>query len=102
MSYVKLTCPSCKNKHEVSNFYLKNNNLVTSEELAKQLCNCNNFKETLDESVIKDYNKQVAVTEFGATSTPTFMIVNTDDGKAQRIVGAHPYSTFEDVINSLL
>ena len=46
MSYVKLTCPSCKNKHEVSNFYLKNNNLVTSEELAKQLCNCNNFKET--------------------------------------------------------
>ena len=61
MSYVKLTCPSCKNKHEVSNFYLKNNNLVTSEELAKQLCNCNNFKETLDESVIKDSNKQVAV-----------------------------------------
>jgi len=49
-----------------------------------------------------NYNKQVAVTEFGATSTPTFMIVNTDDGKAQRIVGAHPYSTFEDVINSLL
>ena len=61
MSYVKLTCPSCKNKHEVSNFYLKNNNLVTSEELAKQLCNCNNFKEILDESVIKDSNKQVAV-----------------------------------------
>ena len=49
-----------------------------------------------------NYNKQVAVTEFGANSTPMFMIVNTDDGKAQRIVGAHPYSTFEDVINSLL
>ena len=49
-----------------------------------------------------NYNKQVAVTEFGANSTPMFMIVNTDNGKAQRIVGAHPYSTFEDVINSLL
>ena len=49
-----------------------------------------------------NYNKQVAVTEFGAKSTPMFMIVNTDNGKAQRIVGAHPYSTFEDVINSLL
>ena len=48
-----------------------------------------------------NYNKQVAVTEFGATSTPTFMVVNTD-GKAQRIVGAHPYSTFENVIDSLL
>ena len=36
MSYVKLTCPSCKNKHEVSNFYLKNNNLVTSEEPVKK------------------------------------------------------------------
>ena len=42
-----------------------------------------------------NYNKQVAVTEFGAASTPTFMIVNTS-GKAQRIVGAHPYSTFEE------
>ena len=49
-----------------------------------------------------NYNKQVAVTEFGANSTPMFMIINTDDGKAQRIVGAHPYSTFEGVINSLL
>ena len=48
-----------------------------------------------------NYNKQVAVTEFGASSTPIFMVVNTD-GKAQRIVGAHPYSTFENVIDSLL
>jgi len=59
MSYVKLTCPSCKNKHEVSNFYLRNNNLVPNEELAKQLCNCNYFKETLDKSVIQNSNKQV-------------------------------------------
>ena len=47
------------------------------------------------------YNKQVAVTEFGANSTPTFMIVNTT-GDSQRIVGAHPYSTFEDIIESML
>ena len=49
-----------------------------------------------------NYNKQVAVTEFGAKSTPTFMIVNSLSGEAQRIVGAHPYSTFENVIDSLL
>tara|TARA_B110000014_G_C19998642_1_gene517450 strand:- start:55 stop:732 length:678 start_codon:yes stop_codon:yes gene_type:complete len=48
-----------------------------------------------------NYNKQVAVTEFGATSTPTFMVANTS-GDSQRIVGAHPYSTFEGVINLLL
>jgi len=60
MSYVKLTCPSCKNKHEVSNFYLRNNNLVPNEELAKQLCNCNNIKETFDEEVInEDPNKLI-------------------------------------------
>ena len=49
-----------------------------------------------------NYNKQVAVTEFGAKSTPTFMIVNSISGEAQRIVGAHPYSTFENIIDSLL
>ncbi len=49
-----------------------------------------------------NYNKQVAVTEFGAKSTPTFMIINSISGEAQRIVGAHPYSTFENVIDSLL
>ena len=48
-----------------------------------------------------NYNKQIAVTEFGATSTPTFMVANTS-GDSQRIVGAHPYSTFEGVINLLL
>ena len=48
-----------------------------------------------------NYNKQVAVTEFGANSTPTFMIINTS-GDHSRIVGAHPYSTFEEIINSML
>jgi len=49
-----------------------------------------------------NYNKQVAVTEFGANSTPTFMIVNTLSGESQRVVGAHPYSTFENLIDSLI
>jgi len=49
-----------------------------------------------------NYNKQIAVTEFGANSTPTFMIVNTSSGDSQRIIGAHPYATFEKIINSLL
>ena len=48
-----------------------------------------------------NYNKQIAVTEFGANSTPTFMIVNTS-GDSKRIIGAHPYSTFEEIINSML
>jgi len=49
-----------------------------------------------------NYNKQVAVTEFGAKSTPTFMIINISTGESQRVVGAHPYSTFENIIDSLL
>ena len=49
-----------------------------------------------------NYNKQVAVTEFGAKSTPTFMIINVSTGESQRVVGAHPYATFEKVIDSLL
>tara|TARA_Y100000590_G_scaffold146118_1_gene167975 strand:+ start:262 stop:933 length:672 start_codon:yes stop_codon:yes gene_type:complete len=48
-----------------------------------------------------NFNKQKAVTDFGANSTPTFVIVNTS-GDSQRIVGAHPYSTFVDLINSML
>jgi len=46
-------------------------------------------------------NNQLARNEFGANSTPTFMIVNTT-GDGQKIVGAHPYSTFEEIINSML
>ena len=45
--------------------------------------------------------KKLAQNEFNANSTPTFMIVNTS-GDAQKIVGAHPYSTFEEIINSML
>tara|TARA_Y100000590_G_scaffold43465_1_gene46251 strand:- start:1297 stop:1971 length:675 start_codon:yes stop_codon:yes gene_type:complete len=48
-----------------------------------------------------NFNKQKARTDFEANSTPTFLIVNTS-GEGERIVGAHPYSTFEDIINRLL
>ena len=46
-------------------------------------------------------NNQLARNEFGANSTPTFMIVNTS-GDGQKIIGAHPYSTFEEIIDSML
>jgi len=46
-------------------------------------------------------NNQLARNEFGANSTPTFMIVNTS-GDGQKIIGAHPYSTFEEIIESML
>ena len=47
-------------------------------------------------------NKQLAKKKFGANSTPTFLIVNSGTGNAEKIKGAHPYSTFEDIINSLV
>lgn len=45
MSYVKLICPSCNSKHEVSNYYIKENNITSLEDLAKQLCTCLNIIE---------------------------------------------------------
>ena len=47
------------------------------------------------------FNKQKASTDFAANSTPTFIIVNTS-GTAERLIGLHPYSTFEKVLDSLL
>ncbi|MBC8251593.1 MAG: DsbA family protein [Candidatus Nitrosopelagicus sp.] len=48
-----------------------------------------------------NFHKQKAKTDFGANSTPTFVIINTS-GDSKKIVGAHPYSTFEEIINSML
>ena len=45
MSYVKLICPLCNSKHEVSNYYIKENNISSLEDLAKQLCTCLNIIE---------------------------------------------------------
>ena len=47
------------------------------------------------------FNKQKASTDFEANSTPTFIIVNKS-GTAERLLGPHPYSTFEKVLDSLL
>ena len=49
-----------------------------------------------------NFNMQIAKKEFGANSTPTFMIINTSTGVAEKIVGAHPYSTFVSVLDQML
>ena len=59
---------------------------------------CMNSKEYYSKV---NFNKQKAKTDLGANSTPTFVIVNTS-GDSKRIVGAHPYSTFEEIINAML
>jgi protein-disulfide isomerase len=48
-----------------------------------------------------NFNMQMAKKEFGANSTPTFVIVGPT-GEAQKIVGAHPYSTFVSVLDQML
>ena len=48
-----------------------------------------------------NFNMQMSKKEFGANSTPTFVIVNTQ-GEWKKIIGAHPYSTFENIIESML
>ena len=61
------------------------------------------FSHCLDS---KKYLKQIKFNHdkaksMGATSTPSFLFVNTS-GEQQRVVGAQPYSTFQQVIDSLL
>jgi protein-disulfide isomerase len=48
-----------------------------------------------------NFNKQKASTDFGAKSTPTFVIINTS-GNIDHLVGPHPYSTFEKLLDSML
>jgi len=60
MSYIKLICPSCQNKHEVSKFYIKENNILSLEELIKQICTCYNIIDTHDYS---DENKSDFIDE---------------------------------------
>ncbi len=57
---------------------------------------------TDDHKALVNSNMQIARNEFGANSTPTFMIINTSTGEAEKIVGAHPYSTFVSVIDQML
>ena len=60
--------------------------------------NCMNSKEYYPQVA---FHKQKASADFGANSTPTFVITSTA-GDSKKIVGAHPYSTFEQIINSML
>ena len=56
---------------------------------------------TDDHKAQVNFNMQMSKKEFGANSTPTFVIVNTQ-GEWKKIIGAHPYSTFENIIESML
>ena len=58
--------------------------------------------KTDDHRSLVNSNMQIARNEFGANSTPTFMIINTSTGEAEKIVGAHPYSTFVSVLDQML
>ena len=64
----------------------------------EQFSECMNSKKYFSQI---SFTKQKASTDFEANSTPTFIIVNTS-GTAERIIGPHPYSTFEKALDSLL
>ena len=57
--------------------------------------------KTDDHRSLVNSNMQIAKKQFGANSTPTFVIVGPT-GEAEKIVGAHPYSTFEKIIDQML
>ena len=61
------------------------------------------FNTCLDSDKYQDRvhkNTQIAI-ENGAAGTPTFIIVNSD-GAQQKIGGPQPFSTFKNVIDSML
>jgi len=57
--------------------------------------------KTDDHRAHVNFNMQMSKKQFGANSTPTFVIIGPT-GVAEKITGAHPYSTFERVIDSML
>ena len=57
--------------------------------------------KTDDHRSLVNSNMQIAKKQFGANSTPTFVIVGPT-GEAEKIVGAHPYSTFVSVLDQML
>ena len=57
--------------------------------------------KTDDHRSLVNSNMQIAKKQFGANSTPTFVLVGPT-GEAQKIIGAHPYSTFESVLDQML
>ena len=78
MSYIKLTCPLCKTKHEVSNFYLKSNNIISNENLVKNLCNCKNINKLdiiSDQNIIEVGTRHI----FKEEAEDQFLITNFKD-----------------------
>ena len=47
------------------------------------------------------FNKETAKNNFGANSTPTFVIASTS-GDSVKITGAHPITTFDQIITPML
>ena len=57
--------------------------------------------KTDDHRAHVNFNMQMSKKKFGANSTPTFVIVGPT-GVAEKIIGAHPYSTFENILDQML
>ena len=57
--------------------------------------------KTDDHRAHVNFNMQMSKKQFGANSTPTFVIIGPT-GVAEKIVGAHPYSTFKSVLDQML
>ena len=57
--------------------------------------------KTDDHRSLVNSNMDIANKVVGANSTPTFVIVGPT-GEAEKIVGAHPYSTFVSVLDQML
>ena len=55
MSYIKITCPDCNSKLEVSKFYINLNKNIAEPDLAKQLCTCGNKVKKPDISEQESY-----------------------------------------------
>lgn len=88
MSYVKLICPSCNSRHEVSNYYIKENNITSLEDLAKQLCTCLNIikvseitessdKELFENTIFNEKGlKQMERRILKGSQTPLYSVYN--------------------------
>ena len=57
--------------------------------------------KTDDHRAHVNFNMQLSMKQFGANITTTFVIVGPT-GEAEKIVGAHPYSTFVSVLDQML
>lgn len=58
MSYIKISCPSCKAKLDVSHYYIKSNNL-SYDDAARGLCYCKNISIKKTEIKSKIFAKKI-------------------------------------------